>query len=171
MSTAEAVVENDKMRQKLHEFDQKHDTLIDYFAIIGFDNSQLRKLIQELEDLERGSATNKRRLLVPSLLEKFPSVDRAKVAFPPELVDFFFDMEETIWTKGEVDSYADRYLIASGLDRRRLEDHYQQEVCTGVDGTIIYITTHMFFEDLAKIQESLPINKDYLEDLNSKEDK
>ena len=108
---------------------------------------------------------------MPSLLEKFPSVDRAKVAFPPELVDFFFDMEETIWTRGEVDSYADRYLISSGLDRRRLEDHYQQEVCTGVDGTIIYITTHMFFEDLAKIQESLPINRDYLEDLNSKEDK
>lgn len=27
----------------------------------------------------------------------------------------------------------------------------QQEVCTGVDGTIIYITTHMFFEDLAAV--------------------
>lgn len=32
----------------------------------------------------------------------------------------------------------------------------QQEVCTGVDGTIIYITTHMFFEDLAAVQDSLP---------------
>ena len=45
MSAAEAVTETDRMRHKLHEFDQKHDTLIDYFAIIGFDNSQLRKLI------------------------------------------------------------------------------------------------------------------------------
>ena len=111
MSKAEAEDEQDKMRHKLQEFDEKHDTLIDYFAIIGFDNSQLRKLIQELEDLERGSATNKRRILVPSLLEKFPSVDRSKIAFPPELVDFFFDMEETVWTKDEIDAFADRYLI------------------------------------------------------------
>ena len=136
------------MRHKLHEFDQKHENLIDYFAIIGFDNSQLRKLIAELEDFERGSVTNKRRILVPSLLEKFPSVDRSTVAFPPELVDFFFDMDETILTKDEVDRESDRLYIHQS---RKLEDHYQQEVCTAVDGTIIYITAHMFYEDLAKV--------------------
>ena len=38
------------MRQALTKFDTEHDTLIDYFAIIGFDNGQLRKLIKELTD-------------------------------------------------------------------------------------------------------------------------
>jgi len=32
-------------------------------------------------------------------------------------------------------------------------------VCTSADGSIVYITAHIFYEDLAKIQESLlPLN-------------
>ena len=34
------------MKKNLADFDQKYDTLIDYFAIIGFDNSQLFDLIE-----------------------------------------------------------------------------------------------------------------------------
>ena len=40
--------QTEKMKQKLVEFDEKQETLLDYFAIIGFDNGQLRKLIKEL---------------------------------------------------------------------------------------------------------------------------
>lgn len=89
-----------------------------------------------------------RRPLVPSMLERFPSVDRPKVAFPPELVDFFLDMEERVLTKQEVEAFILKRLNATG---QREGEFYQQEVCTGVDGTIIYITAHMFFEDLAKV--------------------
>ena len=45
---------NDRLKQELEKFDQNYDTLIDYFAIIGFDNyaGQLRNLIT---DLRRGN--------------------------------------------------------------------------------------------------------------------
>ena len=33
------VTQSDKMRRKLVQFDEKHETLLDYFAIIGFDNA------------------------------------------------------------------------------------------------------------------------------------
>ena len=107
------------------------------------------------------------RPLIPSMLERFPSVDRPKVAFPTELVDFFLDMEERVLTRNEVKALIEKRYQANG---QREGEFYQQEVCTGVDGTIIYITAHMFFEDLAKVQASLP-PKDIIEDLNSKEEK
>ena len=40
--------EAEKMSHNLAQFDSKFSTLIDYFAIIGSDNGQLRKLINEL---------------------------------------------------------------------------------------------------------------------------
>jgi hypothetical protein len=68
-----------------------HETLFDYFAIIGFDNGQLRKLIDELLDGERVRGTEYQdeasknrasfcpiesmgeyRVLKPSVLERFP---------------------------------------------------------------------------------------------------
>ena len=36
------------MTNNFLRFDLDHSTLIDYFAILGFDNGQLRKLIAEL---------------------------------------------------------------------------------------------------------------------------
>lgn len=42
------VSQSEQMRQALTKFDNEHDTLIDYFAIIGFDSGQLRKVINEL---------------------------------------------------------------------------------------------------------------------------
>lgn len=49
------------------------------------------------------------------------------------------------------------------------EEMMQREVCTGINGEISYITVHMFYEDLAKIQDSLP-PLNILEELNSKDD-
>ena len=66
---------NDRLKQALQNFDQSYDTLIDYFAIIGFDNigGQLRNLIT---DLRQGKGHG--RTLQPSLLERFPTVDRQR---------------------------------------------------------------------------------------------
>ena len=36
------------MKKALVDFDLEHETLVDYFAIIGFDTGQLRKLINEM---------------------------------------------------------------------------------------------------------------------------
>ena len=44
------VSQTEKMKRALVDFDERHETLIDYFAIIGFDNGQMRKLIKELLD-------------------------------------------------------------------------------------------------------------------------
>ena len=44
------VSQTEKMKRALVEFDERHETLIDYFAIVGFDNGQMRKLIKELLD-------------------------------------------------------------------------------------------------------------------------
>ena len=53
-----AVTQTEKMKQDLVDFDEKHETLLDYFAIIGFDNAQMRKLITELQERNhcRGNA-------------------------------------------------------------------------------------------------------------------
>ena len=66
------------MKEKLAEFDSKYDTLIDYFAIIGFDNSQLFDLIEvsgygkKIEEIR----------IEPTVLERYPKIDRQKIAFP-----------------------------------------------------------------------------------------
>ena len=88
--------------------------MIDYFAIIGFDSGQLRKLIKELVGGERGAGVGTHRPLIPSMLERFPSVDRPKVAFPTELVDFFLDMEERVLTRNEVKALIEKRYQANG---------------------------------------------------------
>ena len=141
---------NDKLKQALQSFDQNFDTLIDYFAIIGFDNvnGQLRSLINELLEIDskRGPGRGLERQLQASMLERFPNVDRPKAAFPTELVGFFLENEEAVLTLREVNDIKRHWLQAL---QQNPDELCQQEVCTGVDGTIIYITTHMFFEDLA----------------------
>lgn len=37
--------QTERMKHELVKFDKSHETLIDYFAIIGTDNGQIRKLI------------------------------------------------------------------------------------------------------------------------------
>ena len=95
---------NDKLKQALQNFDSKFDTLIDYFAIIGFDNvnGQLRNLMRprsdnsQLMDINHvsGDEIGLKRPLQPSMLERFPNVDRPAVAFPTELTGFFLESEE-----------------------------------------------------------------------------
>ena len=98
------VSQTEKMRQELVKFDMKHETLIDYFAIIGSDNGQIRKLIKELLDNEhvKGSeyyfdtsmshveSKGMYRVLKPSVLERFPQIDRHKIDFPAYIHDYFF---------------------------------------------------------------------------------
>ena len=89
----------------------------------------------------------------PSLLERFPTVDRVKAAFPTELVGFFLDNDEKALTAKEVDTIKQNWLHTF---HQEPDSFCQQEVCTGIDGTIIYITAHIFFEDLSDIQTTLP---------------
>jgi hypothetical protein len=66
---------------------------------------------------------------------------------PEMLKDFFFEINEYVMTKEEVE-------IARDLQRsmgKNPDEMVQCEVCTGIDGEFSYITTHMFFEDLADI--------------------
>ena len=46
---------------------------------------------EELGDISRH--------LKPSVLERYPNIDRPSIAFPTELVDFFFDKNERAYTE------------------------------------------------------------------------
>ena len=41
--------EHENLKKGLLNFIHSHETLIDYFAIIGFENAQLRRIIHELK--------------------------------------------------------------------------------------------------------------------------
>ena len=84
------------MIEKLAEFDSKHQTLVDYFAILGPSDKQLRKVIDEIcrdvnligldheEELKEDIYASKdhgktwveskgiHRILFPSVLARFP---------------------------------------------------------------------------------------------------
>ena len=81
-----------------------------------------------------------------SVLARYPSFDRSTVAFPTVLIDFFFDLDdkEHVLTKKEKEAEALKMTPNE-------ENSFQQAVCTTADGNIIYITAHLFYEDLAKI--------------------
>jgi hypothetical protein len=66
------------------------------------------------------------------------------VTLPEELVDFFFNNKEKVYTKQQMEEE-----IKNNFDNNL--DTFKQAVCTGADGKISYITCHIFFEDLAKI--------------------
>lgn len=105
------------MKKALVDFDEKHETLLDYFAIIGFDNGQLRKLINEMQESEsihnylEGMRQAKQKnfkdydgmLLRPSVLERFPQMERHKCDFPADLHEYFLDVQESVvtWTERE----------------------------------------------------------------------
>jgi len=65
--------------------------------------------------------------------------NRSTIPFPVELVDLFFGLNETVHTNIS--------------DEKSLE--YCYAVCTVGDGSQIYITTHIFYEDLHDIQKQL----------------
>jgi len=39
----------EKQKEGLEEFDQHFETLLDYFAIIGFEEAQMRRVISEIQ--------------------------------------------------------------------------------------------------------------------------
>jgi hypothetical protein len=110
------VSQTDHMRQALTSFDAEHETLIDYFAIIGFDNGQLRRVIKEIvkkqhvkgyehltpdekiDCLHPIESMGEYRVLKPSVLERFPQMER-HTNFPAQLHDYFFEELETVLSK------------------------------------------------------------------------
>ena len=70
-------------------------------------------------------------------------------------------MEERVLTKDAVNQYnLENFDLSSSNNTHR--ENYSQAVCTGIDGEIIYITAHIFFEDLAKIQQTqIDFNKNF----------
>jgi len=43
------LTDSERLQKDLSDFLSKNETLIDYFAILGFDNTQLRKVIHEIK--------------------------------------------------------------------------------------------------------------------------
>lgn len=196
----------DEFEKKLLDFDVTHETLLDYFTIIGFDNGQLRILISELleqNQLERSSymkgffaqyveemenqsqqqldqqsdsgsssyAVTKsknfrglNRIINSSIIERFPPVDRLEIKFPPHIEEFFFEVRERVYTQSDKVEFEEQMR---DMDRNPDRLH-QVEVCTGANGEVIYLTAHMFFEDLRDLQDAMP-TRDLFEDLNLKD--
>ena len=86
------------------------------------------------------------------MLERYPNIDRPSVAFPTELVDFFFDQRGQVYTEEEE-------RVLSPLVE------FEEAVCTSSDGQSIYITSHLFFEDLANLEKIIP-QDGFLSDLS-----
>ena len=78
------------------------------------------------------------------------------MTLPEELVDFFFNNKEKVFTKEEMEEELK-------MSMENNEETFKQAVCTGADGKISYITCHLFFEDLAKIETVLPKKRAPLE--------
>jgi hypothetical protein len=78
---------------RLEKFDSCYDTVIDYFAVIGFDEGQLRSQVDQIENI---ADTSEQVALTASVLDRFPAEDRSTIAFPPEIVNFFFSGNERI---------------------------------------------------------------------------
>jgi hypothetical protein len=79
---------------------------------------------------------------------------------PQELVDFFFDIDETVLTKEQIQELQAKQQDLNkdpqtGKPLYGEDENYIQAVCTSGDGTISYITCHIFYEDLALLQEVL----------------
>jgi hypothetical protein len=108
----------------LNDFNQ--DTVFDYFAIVGIDNTQICRLITKVKldvmaaknvisaeekkfDFKRQESSDSSdndengpdisRHLKAGVLERYPNIDRPSVAFPTELVNFFFNKNEKLYTE------------------------------------------------------------------------
>ena len=119
-------------RRKMEEFDETFECLIEYFAILGFDQEQLTKVITQLQNNQQQGLSQE---LNPIIQARFPQENRGTVHFPTELVDLIFNMVERVKTDPNEDKLPD----------------YSYAVCTVSDGSQIYITSHVFYEDLALI--------------------
>ena len=157
------------MKKALTDFDSQQDTLVDFFAVIGIDHHQLIKVIDELSQgsnkqgndmaLQRtstmeGSAFKRNfvasqgvyRILEPSVLASFPKQNRGDFSFPRCIDDFFFRTKEKVYTAEQVSQF-----IAE-LDGEDLDNHYECLEILDNHGRARFVTTHLFFEDLADVQ-------------------
>lgn len=48
-NSSNMLTDSERLQKDLSDFLSKNETLIDYFAILGFDNTQLRKVIHEIK--------------------------------------------------------------------------------------------------------------------------
>ncbi len=152
---------------ELERFDQKFDLLVDYFAIIGYDNLQLKIAVNEILDSPVVNLENSRsvisdttgrssenrgakRGLRATILDRFPAEDRSQIAFPKELVSYFFDNRERI----EIIPTGKEDLKDTILQNKLARDNFNQAVLTVLGGNIVYITCHLFYEDLALLSET-----------------
>lgn len=163
------------MHENLEEFDGQNQTLIDYFAIIGPDHKQLQNLIHELSqnkhergreyDLLRDSQINtekqmqnwkhskgKQRVLIPTVLARFPKQDRKETQFPQCVDDYFFERLEPVYSREQM-----------VLQQQKDPENYEAVELSDNLGRQRYVTTHLFFEDLASIQPCLEELKDEAE--------
>ena len=79
---------------QLEAFDDRFETLIDYFVILGVDQSQIRSSLLKLNSSPKEIQDLKLRA---SVLDRFPHKDRSTLAFPPEITKFFFDDNEVVY--------------------------------------------------------------------------
>ena len=183
------VSQTELMKQELVKFDQKHETLLDYFAILGSDNGQIRKLIREiLEDehfkgseyyadgkVPHAESRGFYRVLKPSVLERFPQIDRHKIDFPAYVHDYFFrdsmkGHKETVLTRQQMEEEKRAEIeILTQQGQTDPEEGYQSHAYVDMHARHAYITTHIFYEDLRNMQDSLP-PRDIYEMLSTKDD-
>ena len=105
------------------------------------------------------------RVLKPSVLERFPQMDRHKIDFPAYVHDYFFGARETVLSHKQMEDA----LHSQHLHGKDPDESYQGHGYTDMHARHSYITTHMFYEDLRNLQDSLP-PMDIYEQLNSKDD-
>ena len=154
---------DERMMEQLSKFDDIHQTLIDYFVIIGAGHDQLLKLIQDLMsdvntkgsdyqiarnssyiDSNYNESRGRYRVLNPRVLARFPKTDRPNKNFPGLIADFFFNERETVFTYAEKEEYLASQENGPDGSYEFIETKQQL-------GSQIFATTHIFFEDLADV--------------------
>ena len=83
-------------------------------------------------------------MLDPTILARFPTDDRQANRFPHNLIDYFFERRETVYTKFEVDEYI-------GSKGGNEDNCFDTVSWKEIEGRNRYMTTHLFFEDLATV--------------------
>ena len=86
------------------------------------------------------------RVLEPKVLARFPKQDRNDKLFPTCFHDYFFEQRETVHSPEQVSEYE---------RSQENEEAYESIGLKDIRGRHRYVTTHVFFEDLANIQANL----------------
>ena len=82
------------------------------------------------------------RVLTPSVLERFPQIDRHKLDFPAYIHDYFFSARETVLSS---------QTVSQLLQGNETDEGFQSHGYSDMHARHGYITTHIFYEDLRNI--------------------